>query len=121
MWKFHDFSITQILREIKFRESRISKTASFGNFRGPETLKFGQFQPLKSAKIHKESKFRASKCVGIADFALLEYTKLISRKIWLIEKFLNFYTVAVAVLPTLCYLAASVSSFKNDFIIKMGV
>ena len=28
-WKFHDFSITQILREITFRESRGSKTVVF--------------------------------------------------------------------------------------------
>ena len=27
VWKFHDFSITQILREINFRGSRIAKTA----------------------------------------------------------------------------------------------
>ena len=26
MWKFHDFSVTQILREINFAESRRSKT-----------------------------------------------------------------------------------------------
>ena len=29
MWKFHDFSVTQILREINFRESSSSKTAFF--------------------------------------------------------------------------------------------
>ena len=27
LWKFHDFSVTQILREINFREFRICKTA----------------------------------------------------------------------------------------------
>ena len=27
MWKFHDFSITQILREIKFGDSRSAKSA----------------------------------------------------------------------------------------------
>ena len=27
VWKFHDFSITQILREIKFEESRSAKSA----------------------------------------------------------------------------------------------
>ena len=41
----------------------------------------GEFQPSESAKIHKKSKFRASKCVEMADFALLESLKLISRKI----------------------------------------
>ena len=29
MWKFHDFPITQILREISFGESKSSKTAVF--------------------------------------------------------------------------------------------
>ena len=27
VWKFHDFSITQILREINFRDSRCAKSA----------------------------------------------------------------------------------------------
>ena len=30
----------------------------------------------------------------MADFALQESSKLISRKIWMIEKFLNFHTVS---------------------------
>ena len=29
MWKFHDFSITKILREINFEESRTSKNDIF--------------------------------------------------------------------------------------------
>ena len=29
MWKFHDFSITQILREINFWESKSAKSAIF--------------------------------------------------------------------------------------------
>ena len=29
MWKFQDFSVIQILREIDFKESRSSKTAVF--------------------------------------------------------------------------------------------
>ena len=37
--------------------------------------------PSKCAKIHKKSKFRASKCVKMADFAFLEPPILISRKI----------------------------------------
>ena len=31
MWKFQDFSVIQILREINFRESRSCKTAFFAN------------------------------------------------------------------------------------------
>ena len=34
-WKFHDFSITQILREINFRDSRIANSA-INTFRGSE-------------------------------------------------------------------------------------
>ena len=37
VWKFHDFPITQILREINFGQSRSSKTAVFAFFEG---LKF---------------------------------------------------------------------------------
>ena len=33
LWKFHDFSVTKILREINFRESR-------GHFRGSKYCKF---------------------------------------------------------------------------------
>ena len=41
---------------------------------------FGKFQPLQRAKIHK-NQILASKCVEMADFALLESAKLISRKL----------------------------------------
>ena len=33
MWKFHNFSVTQILREFNFGESRIAKSAVFAIFR----------------------------------------------------------------------------------------
>ena len=42
VWKFHDFLITQILREINCGESRSSKTAIFA-----------LFGALKDAKIHE--------------------------------------------------------------------
>ena len=32
LWKFHDFSVTQILREINFGESRSAETAIFAIF-----------------------------------------------------------------------------------------
>ena len=51
------------------------------NFRAPKMKK------------PKKSKFRASKCVKMANFALLENQKLISRKIWVIEKLWNFHIV----------------------------
>ena len=37
VWKFHDFSITQILREINFRDSKSAKSAIFTHF---EALNF---------------------------------------------------------------------------------
>ena len=51
--KFQDFSVAQILREIKFGEDKSCKTAIFCQFRGTEFWLFGKFQPLKSAKIHE--------------------------------------------------------------------
>ena len=50
MWKFQDFSIFQILREINSRESRRHKNAVLG------ALKFVNFilQPSKGAKIKKK-------------------------------------------------------------------
>ena len=65
------FSVTQILREINLGESRSSKTAVFAIFWGSEFCSLGGFQPTKIAKIHEKSNFRASKCVEMADFALL--------------------------------------------------
>ena len=44
-------------------------------------------------KNSQKSKFKASKCVEMADFALQESSKLISRKIWVIQKSWNFHTV----------------------------
>jgi len=65
--EIRELAVTQILREINFRDCRFSN--------------FGKFQASKSIKNHKKSKFRASKFVKTADFALLESPKLISRKI----------------------------------------
>ena len=69
VWKFHEFCITQILREIKFEESRSSK-CRFCQIWGSGVSSFAKFQPSKSAKIHKKSKFRTSKCGKMANFAL---------------------------------------------------
>ena len=41
-------------------------------FLGSEFCPFGTFQPSKSAKMHKKSKFRGSKSVKMADFVPLE-------------------------------------------------
>ena len=51
VWKFQNFSATQILREIICSHFRVSKTAIFAV---SEALKlgFGQFWPPKNAEIH---------------------------------------------------------------------
>ena len=88
VWKFYDYSVTQILREINFGESRRLKTAIFATFSGSEfsyligfSLKSLQ-KPSKGAQMHKNqnSNFKVSKHVKMTDFALLESPKLISRK-----------------------------------------
>ena len=87
VWNFQDFSFTLNLREINFSDSKSAKNCHFCHFKGCEFCSFGDFQPSKSAQIHKKSKFRPSNCVKIADFALLKSLKLISRKICVIEKY----------------------------------
>jgi len=56
VWKFQDFCITEILREINFVDSRSAKTADFPFLKikkGCEFWSFGTFQPSKNAIIHK--------------------------------------------------------------------
>ena len=89
MWKFQDFSIIQILREIDFGDCTSFNYCQFGNFRGSEFW-FGKFQPWKSAIIHENLKSKHLNVLKKAHFARLEFQKLISRKIWVIEKSWNF-------------------------------
>ena len=49
MRKCRRFSLTQILREINFGQSK----AEFGHFIVSELCECGRFQPSKSAKIHE--------------------------------------------------------------------
>jgi len=53
LWKFQDFFVIQILREINFGESRHSKNANFAILWDSEFVDLGKFRPSKSAKIHK--------------------------------------------------------------------
>jgi len=64
VWKFHGFSITQILREIIFGNSRGAKFAILAH---SQALKFDFYEAPKTAKM--------------AFFELLHSPKLISRKI----------------------------------------
>ena len=83
MWKFQDFlkcHVTHILCEINFEETRSPKTAFFAILGALNIVTLVNFILQKVQKF-KKSKFRASKCVKMADFALLESPNLISRKI----------------------------------------
>ena len=53
VWQFQDFSVTQILGEINFGESRSSKNAIFGNFKASEFCSLGKNQPSKVQKLIK--------------------------------------------------------------------
>ena len=70
MWKFHDFSITQILREINSRNSRRTKSVIFAIL---EALNFDFQEFLYFLKAENYQK--------MADFEVLDLQKLISRKI----------------------------------------
>ena len=87
MWKFQDFPITPFLREIDFEEFRRSKTAIFANLGALNLVDLVNFSFQKVPDIYSyKSRFRASKWVEMADFALLKSPKLISRKIQMIGK-----------------------------------
>ena len=53
VWKFHEFSINQILREINFGNSRSAKSAVFAIFEALNFVTFGEFQPSKRANFHE--------------------------------------------------------------------
>ena len=53
VWKFQDFSVTQILREINYGESRSSKTAVFAILGVLNFVNLVNFKPTKSARIMK--------------------------------------------------------------------
>ena len=80
--QFRQFLRLKILREINVGEFRSVNIAFLAIFWGSEFCQFGKFQPSKSAKMHENQ-----------DFAILESRKLISRKIWVIEKSWNLHAV----------------------------
>ena len=92
VWKFHDFCITQILREINFEESRSAKSAILTHSR-LRILILMHFCTFWRLQFTKWTKFTALKVAKTAIFALSESSKLISRKIWVIQKSWNCYTV----------------------------
>ena len=67
MWKFEDFSITQILREINFRESRRLQTAVFAKLRA---LNFVDLANLALKKCKKQ-KSHISKALNVIKWLIL--------------------------------------------------
>ena len=79
--KFKDFPMIQILREINFGESRGSKTAVFAILGSLNFVNLLNFRLHKVQKLIILAKFRGPKMAKTADLELLDYPKLISRKI----------------------------------------
>ena len=73
VWKFQDFSITQILREINFEESGSAKSAISTHL---EAVNFDFYEFL-----HFSNKNRALIIAKMVVLELLDSSKLISRKI----------------------------------------
>ena len=63
MWKFHNFTATQILREINFGVFRISERQPFLTFSEALNIDFGQFF---KAEISPKIKIRAYETVKMA-------------------------------------------------------
>ena len=59
VWKFHDFSIPQILREINFWDSKSAKTAIFAILGAVNLFCFGKNLLSKYVKIHKNQNSEA--------------------------------------------------------------
>ena len=70
VWKFHNFSITQILREINFEESR-SVNWPFGTHLEAQNSNFYELSHF--LKLTKLSKFKAPK---IANFRTFRSSKI---------------------------------------------
>ena len=99
VWKFHDFSITQILREIKIEDSRSAKSAIFINL---EALNFDFHAFLHFLKYEIDQKFKIQSLKNCknGNFEHLECPKLISRKILMIQKS-EIFTLCVSCLFTI--------------------
>ena len=86
VWKFHDFSIIQILRKIKIGDSKSAKCAIFTLLEALNLDYFGFLHFLK-AEIHQKPHFQCSKKCKNSIF--WTSPNLISRKIWVTDKSLT--------------------------------
>ena len=100
-WHFHNvftvytyvcgnLSVTHILREINFGESRRCKMAIFALLRA---LVFVILAHFSVQKVQQFIKIKIQSHYIMAYFETLHQTTLISRKIWVTDKFCNFHTV----------------------------
>ena len=83
--KFHDFSITQILREINFGDSRSAKSAILTHLED-FNVEFYEFSHFFEAEFYQISKIQCPKVAQTATLELRGVPKLISRKICMIDK-----------------------------------
>ena len=93
-----NFSTTQILCEIKFGDFRSAKSAISTYLKALKfdfLRNFGTFWRLKFKKF---TKVRGPKRTKTGSLELLDFSKLISRKIWVTEKSWNFHTVSCRLL-----------------------
>ena len=75
MWKFQNFSITHILREINFGESRSAKSAVLTHL---EVLNFDSYKILHflKAELGKLAKFIAPKIAKKGTYRTFRFTKI---------------------------------------------
>ena len=79
MWKNQDLSVTQILREINFQDSTSAKSA-FAILGALKIVDLVNFSLQRMQKFTKNQNSQSLQMCEMADFALLESPKLISRK-----------------------------------------
>ena len=70
MWKFQDLSITQILREINFGESRSSQTAIFATL---ETLNLANLVNFTLQKVQQSHKNQNSEAPNVLKWQILHF------------------------------------------------
>ena len=73
VWKFHDFSITQILREINFWDSRSAKSAILTHL---EVLNFASYEIMHflKAQIHQFNQKGKNDSFTTSRFSKIDFT-----------------------------------------------
>ena len=75
MWKFHDFSITQILRENNFGDLRSAKSAILKNLEAVN-FDFYEFLHFLKTEIYQSNKIQSSEKVGNGSFRTSWFCKI---------------------------------------------